>query len=288
MRRTSTDAGSLDMLLDTMCNTFGGVCFIALMVAILSASLPADEADEETGVSEQMIVNREAARLSRERDELKAALAIQEAFVSSGTNREARALSAAQLSGGIASNATALAKLKKEKAELEDALAKVTTDISYSTREASRLARLLKEMEERLGSPANMKNRPMRTPVERELDEYDPVSVWIRNGRLYCLWDSSHVDCKTTDGVKGREWDYRLKPGAGFLLTDAFYRSADYRQLIERITGKVFLRIFCDAASFAQLCDLRDDLIRRRKMYNWHVYEGQVIHFVEGHDGRVQ
>ena len=60
--RSSTTAGSLDMLLDTMCNTFGGVCFIALMVAIISASLPANQDDEKDAhaVSEQMIINKEA------------------------------------------------------------------------------------------------------------------------------------------------------------------------------------------------------------------------------------
>ena len=289
-RRSSTTAGSLDMLLDTMCNTFGGVCFIALMVAIISASLPANQDDEQdsTAVSEQMIVNKETAKLIRERDELKSAIAIQRAFVSTNTTKETRALSAAQLASGISSNATALARLKNEKFELEDKLAKLTTDISYSTREAMRLARLLNEMEERLGKPANMKNRPVRTPVERELGGYKSLDVWIRNGRMYCLGNTSHVDCKVSEGARGREWDFRIKPGAGFLLDDAFYHSSEYQRLIELISGKIFMRIYCDAASFAQLCNLRDDLIRRRKMYNWHICEDQVMHFVEGYDGRVQ
>lgn len=289
-RRTSINAGSLDMLLDTMCNTFGGVCFIALMVAIISASFPKDQnvEENEAAVSEQMIINKETAKLTRERDELKSAIAIQKAFVATNTTKEARALSAAQLANSISSNATALVKLKNEKLELEDKLAKLTTDISYSTREAMRLARLLKGMEERLGEPVNMKNRPVRTPVERELGGYKSLDVWIRNGRMYCLWNTCHVYCKITDGSKGKEWDFRVCPGAGFLLEDAFYHSSDYRQLIELINGKVFMRIYCDAASFPQLCNLRDDLIRRRKMYNWHVCEDQTMHFVEGYDGRVQ
>lgn len=289
-RKASSTAGSLDMLLDTMCNTFGGVCFIALMVAIISASLPSsqDDESEDTVVSERMIINKETARLTRERDELKTAIAIQRAFVATNTTKEARALSAAQLASCISSNATALAKLKSEKIELEDKLAKLTTDVSYSTREAMRLARLLKEMEERLDKPANMKNRPVRTPVERELSGYKSLDVWIRNGRMYCLGNDSQVYCKITDGVRGREWDYSIRPGAGFLLDDAFYHSSDYRQLMDLISGKIFMRIYCDTASFAQLCNLRDDLIRHRKMYNWHICEDQVMHFVEGYDGRVQ
>ena len=289
-RSSSTGAGSLDMLLDTMCNTFGGVCFIALMVAIMSASLPpaTDGDGGGEGVSEQMVVNKETARLSRERDELKAAIAIQKDFVATHAESSARALSAAQLADGISSNATALARLRKEKLELEDKLARLTTDISYSTREAARLSRLLKDLEERLDRPVSLKNRSVRTPVERKLDGYQSVDVWIRNGRMYCLGNERHVDCRITNGAKGREWDYTVRPGAGFLLDDAFYRSAAYRQLMEQVSGRTFMRIYCDAASFANVCDLRDDLIRRRKLYNWHVCEDSVLHFVEGYDGRVQ
>lgn len=291
MRRDSSPkAGSLDMLLDTMCNTFGGVCFIALMVAIISASLPSKQDAEETAdeVTEQMVVDKEMARLKRERDELKSAIEIQKLFVATNSTKEARAFSAAQLAMHIASNTLALAKLKSEKLELEDKLAKTTTDSEYSRREALRLERLLKEMEERLGQPANMKNRAVRTPVERELGGYKSLDVWIRNGRMYCLHNESHVDCKTSEGLKGKQWEYRILPGRGYLLNEEFFHSSEYRGLVEMISGKVYMRIYVDAASFSQLCELRDDLIRRRKMYNWHATEDQTLYFVEGYDGRVQ
>lgn len=289
-QRPSSSSSSLDMLLDTMCNTFGGVCFIALMVAIISAAIPTAKDPDAVGesVSEQMIVDKEIARLSRERNELKAAIEIQKSFISTNSTKSARSLSTLQLVSTISSNETALAKLKRQKLEYEDKLARLTTDISYSKREAMRLARLLKEMEERLGKPINTKNRAVRTPVERELGGYKSVDLWIRNGRLYCLWNERHVDCKTFEGPKGKEWDYSARPGAGFLLCEAFFQSVEYRQLIDMVQGKVYVRIFADSTSFPRLCEFRDDLIQRRKMYNWHICEEDTIHFVEGYDGRVQ
>ena len=278
------------MLLDTMCNTFGGVCFIALMVAILTATLPtARDADAEAETaSEQMIVDKEAARLTRERDELKSAIEIQRSFVATNTANGARALSEAQLTGGISSNATELAKLERERRELEDKLAKLTTDTAYSNREAMRLERLLKDMNEELGKAAVGKSRAVRTPVERELSGYRSLDVWIRKGRLYCLWDSRHVECIESEGWSGKCWDYHVRPSSGYLLDDDFLESTDYRLLLERMTATTFLRIYSDTDSFAQLCKLRDDLIRRRKMYNWHVADDAVLHFVEGYDGKVQ
>jgi hypothetical protein len=129
------------MLLDTMCNTFGGVCFIALMVAIISASLPSKKDLDATNdsVSEQMVVDKETVRLKRERDELKTAIDIQKSFIATNTTKESRVLSVAQLATSISSNSTALIRLKNEKFELEDKLAKLTTDSEYSSREARRL-----------------------------------------------------------------------------------------------------------------------------------------------------
>ena len=289
-KQTSKGAGSLDMLLDTMCNTFGGVCFIALMVAIITASLPKsrdDEPKEET-VTEQMVVDKEAARLSRERDELKSAIEIQRSFVATNTVNDRRALSEVQLTCGISSNATELAKLERERLELEDKLAKLTTETSYSNREAMRLERLLKDLNEKLGKAAIGKNRAVRTPVERELSGYRSLDVWIRKGRLYCLKDPRHVECFESDGWSGKSWDYHVRPSSGFLLDDDFLETTEYRLLLERMTPTTFLRIYSDMDSFAQLCRLRDDLIRHRKMYNWYVAEGEVLHFVEGYDGKVQ
>lgn len=290
IKGVSSNPGSLDMLLDTMCNTFGGVCFIALMVAIISATLPStnDVEINNERAAEQMIVNKETARLTRERDELKAAIATQKSFVEANTTNGGSSLSVAQLLECVSSNAVALIKLENERHELEDRLAKLTTDVSYSSHEAMRLERLLKEIEEKLGNPANMRNRAVRTPVERELMGYKSLDVWLRNGRMYCLWNNRHVDCKTRRGTNGLEWDYSIRPYAGFEVNERFFGSPEYLQMIGMMSGNIYMRIFSDSFSFPQLCMLRDDLIRQRKMYNWHVSEEAVMHFVEGYDGRVQ
>lgn len=47
-RRKTEDSNSLDLLLDTMCNTFGGVMFIAISLIIISAMLPPPQPEEKT------------------------------------------------------------------------------------------------------------------------------------------------------------------------------------------------------------------------------------------------
>ena len=283
------EAGSLDMLLDTMCNTFGGVCFIALMVAILSAMLP--KGTEEVGadvVTEQMLVNQETAQLVRRRDELKEAVKIQQSFTA--TNAEAaNAVNLAALLRGVSSNEMSIASLKSQKREFEDALASLNTDSEYSKREAARLARLLKELEAQLGKTVG-RQRSVRTPTEREVEGLRCEDFWLHKGRLYLF--NNRWQVKRSDPITGndgkRHWEYSLIKGKGYVVGEAFFFGQDWLKIKNEMGANGYVRIFTDRSSFPQLCELRDALIYFKKMYNWHIAEEDVLTFVEGYDGRVQ
>lgn len=277
--------GSLDMLLDTMCNTFGGVCFIALMVAIISALRPQVSDGDD---SEQMLVNRETEHLVRQRDELKSALDIQNAFLASNA-APGKAVALADLLKGVSSNETAVARLKAQKREFEDMLASLKTDSEYSLREALRLERLLKELEERIGKHRG-KQRSVRTPTEREISGLQCVDFWLRRGRLYLLKNRDQCNCEELprDSMGRRRWNYSIISGAGYKVDESFFNGYDWRQIKSGLDSQGYVRIYADRQSYPQLCELRDALIHFRKMYNWHINESDELSFVEGYDGRVQ
>lgn len=288
-RRSTPGAGSLDMLLDTMCNTFGGVCFIALMVAILSALMPAgkDAGDAEV-VTEQMLVDQEVERLVRRRDELKAAVQIQQSFVTTNASQMG-AVNEAILRNGVASNVAALASLKAERRDLEDALAALTTESEYSRREAARLERVLKDLEARLDRPVG-RQRAVRTPMERELSGMRCEDFWLRHGRLYLLNNNWQV--KRSDATRGDDgkdhWSYTPIPGKGYVVDESFFFGSDWQEIKRELNAEGYVRIFSDKMSFPQLCKLRDALVHFKKQYNWYVRETDVLSFVEGYDGRIQ
>lgn len=296
MKRLSIVTASLDMLLDTMCNTFGGVCFIALLIAIISYSLPrtdAEDADASSGVSAQMLVDRERERLTRTRDELRVAIQVQEALQATNAAQRSLSKSEAEYVAGIASNAQTVAKLRREREMLEDELAKLSTQSEYSRKEAERLDRLLKDMEERLDKPQNLRNRPVRTPLEREIEGLHIVNLWLRHGRFY-VWDwwntpPRHVKVvEYNDGNGAKNWIVTPIQGAGLEVGEALFKSEKWREIMNQLDSKGYARIFSDEDSFPQLCELRDALIRHGKMYNWHIRNEDELRFVEGYDGRIQ
>lgn len=291
MRRKSSDPGSMDMLLDTMCNTFGGVCFIALMVAILSAALPknSDETKPER-VTEEQVVARETARLRERRDTLRQAIDIHTAFVKNASTGVVVKADLAKLVSDIAGNDEKIRLYEKKRIEYMDELAKVKTRTSYSRCEAARLARLLKELEEKVGRPLFDRHRVVRTPKEHELQGLTLINVWLHERRFYMMDDKRNVKNEETGKEDGKQqWDCHLVKGRGVLLDDDFFLHGKiWPQLQKRFDANTYVRIFTDTVSFDELCLFRDALISRKSMYNWIVNEEDVIHFIEGYDGHVQ
>jgi len=93
MRRRLTLAGneSLELLLDTICNTFGGIIFISLLVVILlNASSDVVSSTPPTRQSQAELIKTDIQRerLTRDLRELKNALVQQQKIVSSIVSEE--------------------------------------------------------------------------------------------------------------------------------------------------------------------------------------------------------
>lgn len=296
MKSRRFESGSMDMLLDTMCNTFGGVCFIALMVTILSAALPrGDEHDVEaqSQMVARSIAEKERNKLLRRRDELQTAIAIQQDFLKRNSTGVVVKADLICMAGKIASDEGQIKLYEKKRVEYLDELAKLKTKVSYSKREAARLSRMLKELEEQVGKPLFDRHRVVRMPKEHKVDGLRTIDVWLHQHRLYLMnAGSGFIREENVRGEVGnRQWDVRLVYGKGLLIDEDFFQNGNgsmWRSLQQSIGSSTYVRIFTDTVSFAELCLLRDALISRSSMYNWILNEEDVIHFVEGYDGFVQ
>ncbi len=283
-RSEGVSAGSLDMLLDTMCNTFGGVCFIALLIAIISASLPKDSSENQEEEVVQMAIDEKVDSLSVQRDELVQALKVQKELLANASENVA---SQAELDSvrRILEDTQQLEALKRERLKLEEEIKKLATKKNYNEREAERLRKLRETLKEQLTSKQYAKKRVVRTPQERELEGYQPITVWLIKGRMYQLSNADEVHCKETSEMS---WTYTPIKGRGALITERYLSSYVFKSWLSNCHGKRFVRIFTDAESFSELRMLLDVVIEKKLQYNWRWHEGESIDFVSGNDGQVQ
>ncbi len=292
MKRRSTGggggAGSLDMLLDTMCNTFGGVCFIALLVAILSAMLPKDSGAAEEDVR-KLAEDERLSQLVRTRDDLKVALETQRDILAQYGTNGLSTVTAADIAKSMKDKAAEIKRLAARRIELEEEIKKLATDDQYNRKEFERLKKLEEELKRKIADFKDARKRVVRTPVEREEFGWDPWDFWIRDGRLRERFNTSQVSCREVGFGQNSESHYTCIPGTGWRLTDDFLSGSDYASVLRRIPGgKTYVRIFVDRQSFAEACRLRDDLIRRNIRYNWYWTDNDELVFIFGSDSKIQ
>lgn len=263
MKSHNVISGSLDMLLDTMCNTFGGVCFIALLVAVISVSLPPDRSGDADAASYSAEDPR-VAQLLRQRNRLSAAVEALSAQLASMTNaprQDAKADIDARRDAAERRAATA----DRDNARRRGDAASATDVAKAKTERANKLEALIAELEAEIKNPKYRRTRIIRLPHERQLSGYKTRNILLFNGCLYDLEDSSDVSISETRNTI----TYTVRDGGGSYVSDGFVDGTVWRRILDQTTSHTIIRIITDSSSERALTMLVQDVASRRRPYNW-------------------
>lgn len=285
MRKRTVDVSSFDMLLDTMCNTFGGICFIALLIAIISANLPreggalGDEPDIRTIEQDARVV-----KLTYQRDTLLSAIEAQERLKKSSQSPEAAPLKTdlERLRSSKGAAAKTLERLQEVYRQTMAQILAVGAEIRANNDEIVRLSKLADELKLKNGDLRSKQTLVARSPVKHTTSTLAPRHIIFRRG--YAAMLNSHG--------KDNEIDFEiLRVPGGLIVTPReqfgirvdknFTGSGLYLAHVRGATSKnsAFVSLITDAQSFEEACLVRDVLIRDGIPYNWGVYSGNAIAF---------
>lgn len=182
-RRWKREEGdSLDLLLDTMCNLFGGIIFVALLVALLAG----DDASKKVNPSRspsQDLLEREIANLEEEEQSLKQVLAEETKHGASKVSTEDQAAvktlknelealrQALQLASGDPSEGQDLGQFlqeaKERKSNLEKEAIRLENQKKSLKEEKERLAKRMADLKKRGEEAVEEKIQGFRFPRER-------------------------------------------------------------------------------------------------------------------------
>jgi len=213
---------SLDLLLDTMCNTFGGIILIAILVALLARQSPSPMVPAERARSEMI-----ERRLATAEVELAAARALKEKLEPIATpplaerakerQRLADALHVAQKSADEQSAQAAQAAAMKStdpgqifadlaaKAVAQERRASdLQNAIAAQTQNSERLRTRSAELAQQIEKEFDSRTKQLRLPKERAQTKA-PFNVILKFGRAYPLTDS-----RGERNVKSIEWNNRF------------------------------------------------------------------------------
>ena len=283
-RRTNVDVSSLDMLLDTVCNTFGGICFIALLVSIISANLPMGEGEKSDAQIKVIEQDMRLENLTRERDTLLAALKIQESTLTHKATTPAASVISEKLSNLVNDKDEAAAletSLQRKLAELLSDNARLAAETQQAGRELERLKALNEELKSKEDKAKKSTEQVVRLPMEHSTSR-KPFHIFIVKNRIYPLFDTTYGNRENTEHctfteLGSGETVVRTRPGAGIPIPADPRNMPYFAEMVQRLSDDRFLNVYVDADSFAAFCKIRNLMITSGIPYNWEKFEDPML-----------
>lgn len=284
MAREEDDGGSLDMLLDTLCNTFGGIILIALLLALSVNKKSVELYDKLVKTDDNK------SELIREREQLKNSLldlqdeqieVLEDLEDEADRMREEIKDNKDDLDD-LSSDASAAETLaKREKEKLEDLkeleLNKEEERLSLEE-EVARLETILEHQE----LSQELKKKPYRKvslPQQKDTKK-KPLPVIVAHGKMFPMVRfgigkvTKNEDGLTWNQTPDNRFQIEVDPDKGVdpmneQILEQFLSSVRNAPRSVRQSFFLNLFVFSDSESFGVFNKIRDEAVLRDLDYNW-------------------
>jgi hypothetical protein len=291
MSKRNDDIGSLELLLDTICNTFGGVLFISILVIVM-LNMSGTQASLEPPTKEaQAALDQTTRRLAINRRELERLRQALEEFKKVEKSID---------QPGLKELLAQLEKLSNKKETLQNLrdqnlveLGKTQVDINKIAQNLSDLHDALQQAREKyeqvkraLEEETAARMHTVELPQPRATTKIQ-VPIFLRNGRMTCFYkkdpQGSFVpNLEECAIISGPGEDKFVEPiaGAGLVINPQGRVQDDLRrQLAAFDREKHFLAIFVWPDSFAHFAELRNRIVTDKFEYSLEILtEGEKVH----------
>lgn len=297
-RRTEDDTGSLDMLLDAMCNTFGGIMFVALLLCIMSNMANPDDFRKESSPAQGSAVDAgpiENMRLEGKLQEIEQTLLqVEQAIQGFQVLAEGQSQQddEKRLEEKLAALRQQLALQEEDLKTAEERLEEAEAQSGAMDDEKKALQEKLAKAEERLQAAKgeteqegeeNQVRQKVRLPQAQRTDK-SPVWIIMRGGKLLCtqpVEGGSFAQNYDTSLLRVNVGDDRAVlmplPGKGILPGTASRPSAALKTIVNafKTDGKHFASFAVYPDSFNAFIEARNYLTAQKVDYNWAPMPGQ-------------
>lgn len=284
MAREDEEGGSLDMLLDTLCNTFGGIILIALLLALSVNKKSVELYDKLVKTDDNK------SELIREREQLKNSLLdlkdenieVLEDLEDDAYSKREEIEEIKDNLDDLNSDSSALEKLaqrEKEKLkDMEDIESTIEEERLSMEEELSRLEAIFEHQE----LSKELKKKPYRKvslPQQKDTRK-KPLPVIVAHGKMYPMISINIGSVeKNEDGLlwnqtPDQRFQVKVDPQKGVDpmdddALDLFLSSV--RDAPRSVRQDFFLNLFVysDSENFAIFNKIRDEAVLRSLDYNW-------------------
>jgi hypothetical protein len=277
-RRRIAESSSLELLLDTICNTFGGIVFISLLVVILLNLTGEDIQSEPVSQEDQTHLARltqELTETTRTLDALREAAARQQAMANEFGSKEVKALikEIKQLQVELLERSVESNRDASESANMQMQL----NDAESMRQQFESLMRKLHSLQEQYERETAARSEAVRPSTEFTTTK-EQIGFFLKSGRLYSYAKKgprgklipNDDDCTVEPDASSGGLAIKLKPGRGIpIKLSAPVPIAVSQTLSQFDKDAQFLDIWVWPDSFEHFALVQDELSRLGFTYNF-------------------
>ncbi len=267
---------SLDLLLDTLCNVFGGIILIACLLAMLSrpkmAATQADTSHPEAGIlAEKRIEMAQAeldglqklrAQLQSENDPSLLPLITELAGLKKTAEKlrqekarqdEIASVKAKQLARDTSSE---IARLREQEQEVERKLASANKDMEAARQAQQALEKRLADLQLELESVSALKIEKLRFPRERTINK-NASPIIVQYGQVFPVFDGAGKPMPMVRQVPAADGSFTAFANQGQGLNPNL-QARQLRELLKQLgSGNRYLTLYVYPDSYATLRELK-------------------------------
>ena len=282
---------SLELLLDTICNTFATVIFISMLASILaqnSAPAAASATETQSAIDEPHARQRELSELNRRQNALQSQLAQQSDLIERFSSDESVALAMQ-----IHQDSESQAKMSSQKVETADAIITSERDRLQLEQAVQEQLKLLQDEQMRQtegeNNLRNLQTSAGHTAEVRRVHETTKFGFTfaLDNGRLYSVHTSDDKsptmmnlmidrdDCEVTEaaGITA----IRPLKNAGTPIRNSPTAQRDAKGKLSMVNKNFVVRLFVAKDSFAEFLPVKEALTELGLEYSLEIMPGEDV-----------
>jgi len=288
-RKPTDDDGSLDLLLDTICNTFGGVLFISMLVVVLLNMTSSEAATTPAGEASQTDLIEWETRLAQVQDkldQLETSIEQQQQIEEQIVDPELKD-KVGQYRRSQARNAELLQQRSNnlgEMAQSQQRINDLTQQLQENEQQMENTQQNLAAIQAQLDREIESRTRAAKLPKARRSEKAEIVFA-LRGGRLTTYFPPYLEEFAEKQDDEGAY----IEPvaGAGLAIAPGMNTDQLDRRLNEFDSNTHHLTIFVWPDSYAEFAIVKDRLVSNRFEYALEpLPEGEKLRFGEEDQAR--
>lgn len=274
-RRNQTDE-SLDMLLDTITNMFGGIIFIAILVALMTGRQTVQKTDQVEAAADRVVTVRTDIEEGRSRSARKTDLAT---FLQGLVRKPDMSwdVTLTQLAADMKVAVQRVDRAERQLEQLQDKRVPIDQKLRLASEQAGRQRMAVAQLKIAIQREKELRSVEARLPVTR-ITHKRPAHIVLTRGRmfivdgcdggLFAVVDETARDIVLTPLSENRT-KIDLRPNAGLRIDDDLAMNSRWRELLATAPpGQYFLYLTVRPDAYNEFLVLRQLAVSAGYDYN--------------------